>query len=137
MSASGPQLIGVKSVSSGLPSIDLPMNVDRPVPKIVSARPDTIWLARSVTHKKAWIDENSAPATLPPISASHSEPDASPIWNAITAPISIMPSTPRLSTPDFSASSSPSAARAIGTAAPTAAASVRMKAVSFMPAPPV
>ncbi len=37
---------------------------------------------------------------------------------AVTAPISIMPSTPRLSTPDFSATSSPRAARSSGVAAP-------------------
>ena len=37
----------------------------------------------------------------------------------VTAPISIIPSTPRLRTPDFSTTSSPSAARSSGVAAPT------------------
>ena len=37
----------------------------------------------------------------------------------VTAPISIIPSTPRFSTPDFSTTSSPSAARSSGVDAAT------------------
>ena len=33
----------------------------RPPAKIVSARPETIWLARSVTVRKAWIAAIAAP----------------------------------------------------------------------------
>ena len=87
--------------------------------KIVSARPETIWLARSVITRKAWIAAIAAPASAATTTAAAS---AIPVfaWTCctvqkpITAPTSIIPSTPRLSTPDRSASSSPSAAKSSG-----------------------
>ena len=83
--------------------------------KIVSASPDTIWLARSVITRNAWIAAIAAPARQPPTTAASSTIAvvAWTRWTAqkpITAPTSIIPSTPRLSTPDRSVSSSPSAA---------------------------
>ena len=83
--------------------------------KIVSARPETIWLARSVITRNAWISAISAPATAAtPIAAARLAPVLActrcTVQKPMTAPISIIPSTPRLSTPERSASSSPSAA---------------------------
>ncbi len=85
----------------------------------MSASPETIWLARNVIVTKAWIDAISAPA-----SAATMIPAASAIavvgWKRctdqkpITAPTSIIPSTPRFSTPERSASSSPSEAKRSG-----------------------
>ncbi len=54
-------------------------------------------------------------ATMPTSATPVTEVTAKPV----TAPISIMPSTPRLRTPLFSTTSSPSAARSSGVAAPT------------------
>jgi hypothetical protein len=45
---------------------------------------------------------------------------------AVTAPTSIMPSTPRLRTPDFSTTSSPVAARRIGVVAPISVTAIAM-----------
>jgi hypothetical protein len=87
--------------------------------KIVSARPDTIWFARSVTTRNAWISAIAAPANAATAiaSTSTSEPAPRRLWtaqNPVTAPTSIIPSTPRLSTPERSARSSPSAAKRRG-----------------------
>ena len=83
--------------------------------KIVSASPETIWLARSVITRKAWISAIAAPASAAtPIAAASESPAPAcsrcTAQKPITAPTSIIPSTPRLSTPERSASSSPSAA---------------------------
>ncbi len=94
---------------------------DRPAApaKIVSARPETIWFARRVTTRNARISAQPAPATAAAATAIGSASPAEPptCWThrkPITAPISIIPSTPRLSTPERSASSSPSAAKRSG-----------------------
>ena len=99
----------------------LPRYDDSPSPpqKIVSARPETIWLARSVIVRKAWISETASAENAAISTARKSAHAADPgacceAQKPITAPISIIPSTPRLRTPDRSASSSPSAAKRIG-----------------------
>ncbi len=82
--------------------------------KIVSASPETIWFARSVTTRNAWIAAIAAPAIAATRIASVSEPVRCTAQKPITAPTSIIPSTPRLSTPERSVSSSPSAAKSSG-----------------------
>ena len=86
---------------------------------VVTARPETIWFARSVMTRNAWISAIAAPASAATRTAAVSTTAESPCtrWTAqkpITAPTSIIPSTPRLSTPERSASSSPSAANRSG-----------------------
>jgi hypothetical protein len=97
------------------------MYEDRPPApaKIVSARPATIWLARRVMTRNAWISASAAPATAAIRIAIASATGAGPPMfctdqKPITAPPSIMPSTPRFSTPERSASSSPSAEKRSG-----------------------
>jgi hypothetical protein len=104
-------LAGERARSRSLPRYD-----DKPATpaKIVSARPDTIWLARNVITRNAWIAASAAPASAAtPIAPSNATlVVAWKRWTAqkpITAPTSIIPSTPRFSTPDRSASNSPSA----------------------------
>ena len=69
------------------------------------ASPETIWLARNVITRNAWISAIAAPASAATPTAAASESPA-PKWKRctaqkpMTAPISIIPSTPRLSTPD-------------------------------------
>ena len=95
----------------------MPRYDDRPAApaKIVSASPETIWFARIVITRKAWMSAVAAPATAAtPIAAGSATPALPPRvctdQNPATAPTSIIPSTPRLRTPDRSASTSPTAA---------------------------
>ena len=44
-----------------LPMIGLPRKLERPMPKIASARPHTTWFARSVIAKKPWIRAKTPP----------------------------------------------------------------------------
>src|SRR5690606_28324692 len=69
--------------------------------------------------------ENSAPTRMAAKTPSHGEPVVSATPKPVTAPMIIMPSTPRLSTPDRSTTSSPMAAISSGVAA---VAIVRMTA---------
>ena len=82
----------------------------RPVPRNVSARPDTTWSARRWIVMTPWSMLSSPPASIAATTPSHGLPVDSATENAATAPISIIPSTPRLSTPDRSAKISPIAA---------------------------
>src|SRR5216117_581571 len=70
----------------------LPRYDDRPAApaKIVSASPDTIWFARSVTTRNAWIAAIAAPATAATAIASVSEPVRCTAQKPITAPTSII-----------------------------------------------
>ena len=56
-------------------------------------------------------DAKSAPLSIATSNAAQGFLSSTPTMNAVTAPMAIMPSTPRLRTPAFSARSSPSAAR--------------------------
>ena len=85
------------------------MNADRPTPNSDSARPDATWLACSVSVTTANTSESAAPASMPATTPSHGDLVVAATMNATTAPTSIIPSTPRFSTPDFSVTSSPSA----------------------------
>ena len=94
-----------------------PKYADSPSPpaKIVSARPDTIWLARSVIVRNAWISAIAAPESAAAPTARVSTTSSLPCTRCVAqyptaAPNTIIPSTPRLSTPERSARSSPSEA---------------------------
>ena len=107
---------GTSAIPRSFPRYD-----DRPRPpaKIVSASPETIWLARSETTSTAKISAITSAANAAvntaSVSATAIGPGARCIpQNPIAAPTSIIPSTPRLSTPERSASSSPRAANRIG-----------------------
>lgn len=83
------------------------------------ARPDTIWPTRKVMVSTAWSKAVSPAATMAASSARTM--DAVPrlwLWMAAhvaaTAPMSIIPSTPRLSTPARSVTISPRAASRSG-----------------------
>src|SRR5918995_2593107 len=99
----------------------------RPVPRNVSARPDTTWSARNVMVMIACRRLSSPPASIAVTTPSHGFPVATAVENPTTAPMSIIPSTPRLSTPDRSARISPTAAnsRIVPTAMPAAKISWR------------
>ena len=98
------------------------MNAESPTPKSESARPVATWFAISVSAIAPKISDVPAPAAMPAAMPSHGEPLFDATMNATTAPTSIIPSTPRFSTPDFSVTSSPSAANTRG----VPAASIRM-----------
>ena len=89
------------------------------MPKIVSASPVATWLADRLSVSTAKIIAAAAPHAAATTTASHGLPVMSTVAKAAIAPISIMPSTPRLSTPLFSVTSSPKPAKRIGVEAPT------------------
>src|SRR5499426_1552212 len=93
-----------------------------PVPRIVSASPVATWLACSEIVSTPKASAASEPASTPASTASPSPPPCATAANAATAPTSIIPSTPRLRTPERSVTSSPSAASISGIAAATALA---------------
>src|SRR5436190_12731706 len=62
----------------------------------------------------AKIVDSAAAATAPAATPSHGDCVCAAMMNDAMAPTSIIPSTPRLSTPDFSTTSSPSAANTSG-----------------------
>ena len=83
----------------------------RPVPRNVSARPETTWSARNGMVITPWTRLSRPPASIATRTPSHGLPVATPVAKPATAPISIIPSTPRLRTPDRSAKISPIAAK--------------------------
>ena len=87
---------------------------EKPSPSSVSASPVATWLVTSVSVRNPNSSENSAPTTMAAITPSHGEPVDSATPKPVTAPITIMPSTPRLSTPERSTTSSPTAAMSSG-----------------------
>ena len=119
-----------------------PISADRPRPKIVSARPVATWLASSVsvrTPKSSAID-GARRASRPPAPAA-TLPVAMWRRSRRRRRSIIMPSTPRLRTPDFSTTSSPMAAKSSGVAAimalirMLASRSIALDAPSSGPAP--
>ena len=83
-----------------------PISELSPVPKIVSASPVATWLEFNVKTKNPNSNPDRAPATSAPITPSHGLPVTTVNPKPEMAPISIMPSTPRLSTPAFNTSGS-------------------------------
>src|SRR5690606_14754856 len=94
-----------------------PIMPDRPRPSSVSASPVATWLVTSVSVRKANSSENAAPTTMDANTPIHGGPVDCATAKPVTAPMIIMPSTPRLSTPERSTTSSPIAAIRSGVAA--------------------
>src|SRR5262245_49813171 len=84
---------------------------------MVSARPDATWLARSVSASTPNSAAITAPLAMAATKASVTLLVAMTVEKPAMAPTIIMPSTPRLSTPERSAISSPVAANRSGVAA--------------------
>ena len=101
------------------PTKESPISDESPVPKIASASPVGTWLELSSSTSTAKISADSAPPTSAPAQPSHGLPVRTVAPNPEIAPISIIPSTPRFSTPDFSTTSSPSPASRMGVVSPT------------------
>ena len=97
----------------------MPSNELRPMPNSVRASPDATWFARNMSVSTPNNIDIMTPATAPATIPSAQLPVVNVAINAHTAPTSIMPSTPRFKTPDFSATSSPVAASSSGVAALT------------------
>ena len=76
-----------------------------------------------------WSRLRTPPATIATTSAIHGLPVATTVENPATAPISIIPSTPRFSTPDRSAKISPIAANSRTVPVPTPAARTSWKSI--------
>ncbi len=105
------------SLMPGWPTKLSPIMPERPSPSSVSARPVATWLVTSVSVRKPNSSENSAPTMMAASTPSQGEPVVRATPKPVTAPMTIMPSTPRLSTPERSTTSSPIAAISSGVAA--------------------
>ena len=96
------------------PTKPAPIRPDSPTPKMVSARPVATWLTASPSVSAAKTSDSSVPATMPHSAPMSVEPVSSAPPKPQAAPMIIMPSTPRLSTPARSVTSSPMAAISSG-----------------------
>src|SRR5258708_7742649 len=92
------------------PTKPAPIRPDRPIPRIVSARPVATWLTARPSVIMAKINDSAVPATIPQTAPMAMEPVRRAPPKPQAAPMIIMPSTPRLSTPARSVISSPVAA---------------------------
>src|ERR1700722_12031129 len=92
------------------PTKPAPIRPDRPMPRIVSARPVATWLTARPSVITAKISDSNVPATIPQSAPRTIEPVSQAPPKPHAAPTIIMPSTPRLSTPERSVTSSPVAA---------------------------
>src|ERR1700738_4457031 len=97
------------------------------MPRIVSASPVATWLTARPSVIIAKISDSKVPATMPQRARRVCEPVSQAPPNPQAAPTIIMPSTPRLSTPARSVTSSPVAAISKGV---DAASTERMMASS-------
>ncbi len=77
-----------------------------------------------VIDRKAWTTAKAPPANIADATPNHGLAVAAVVIKPATAPTSIMPSTPKLSTPARSANNSPKAAYKSGV--PAVMAAVRM-----------
>ena len=98
--------------SATWPALDRPSPSTRarPVPRKVRASPDTTWSARRWMVMTPWTRLSRPPASIAARTPSHGLPVLIAIEKPATAPMSIIPSTPRLRTPLRSAKISPIAA---------------------------
>ena len=80
------------------------------MPRMVSARPVATWLTARPSVISAKISDSRVPATIPNSAPMKIEPVSQAPPKPQAAPTIIMPSTPRLSTPERSVTSSPVAA---------------------------
>src|SRR5882757_1210934 len=96
------------------PTKPAPIRPERPMPRMVSARPAATWLTASPSVNNANTAESAAPAAIPHSAPRKVEPVSQTPAKPQAAPMIIMPSTPRLSTPERSTTSSPAAASSSG-----------------------
>src|SRR5580692_6249243 len=92
------------------PTKPAPIRPESPTPRMVSARPVATWLTARPSVIAAKISDSKMPATIPQSAPRMMEPVYQAPPNPQAAPTIIMPSTPRLSTPERSATNSPVAA---------------------------
>src|SRR4051794_9696280 len=96
------------------PTKRAPIRPDRPMPRMVSAKPVATWFTARPSVMKAKISDISMPATMPQSAPMMIEPESQAPPKPQAAPTIIMPSTPRLRTPARSVTSSPVAANSSG-----------------------
>src|SRR5215471_7065651 len=92
------------------PTKPAPIRPERPMPRMVSARPVATWLTASPSVISAKISDISVPAAIPNSAPTKIDPDSQAPAKPQAAPTIIMPSTPRLRTPERSVTNSPVAA---------------------------
>ena len=85
------------------PKISRFVNSDSPIKRIVNPIPDTCWFAPSVTVSNAISAPARSPTTIAAASPSSNEPVEYATAKPVKAPAYIVPSMPRLRTPDRSA----------------------------------
>src|SRR2546421_10999136 len=90
------------------------MSPESPTPRIVSASPEATWFAASPSVTAANTADSAAPARMPHKAPTAIEPVTYAPAKPQAAPTIIMPSSPRLSTPARSTTSSPEAASSSG-----------------------
>ena len=92
------------------PTYFFPIKADKERPSIVGINPETVWSCFRITVTNACNDENIDADKMPTKTERNILPVFIAVIKPVTAPIDIMPSTPRLRIPDFSVISSPKAA---------------------------
>ena len=102
------------SLDIALPTYSAPIRPDKPVPKIVNASPVATWFVASINVKNPNIKDVNKPDKAPVKIAKYGFPVVITVIEAMTAPINIIPSTPKFKIPLFSTTNSPVAAYKIG-----------------------
>src|SRR3954453_44550 len=108
---------GMRRCGAGVilsPTKPAPISPDNPMPRIVSASPVATWLTARPSVISAKTSASSVPAMIPQMAPIVIEPVYRAPPKPQAAPTIIMPSTPRLSTPERSVTSSPAAAISSG-----------------------
>src|ERR1700759_3895091 len=108
---------GMRRCAAGVmrsPTKPAPIKRVMPTPRMVSASPVATWLTASPNVISAKISEINVPATIPQSAPMMVDPVIQAPPKPQAAPTIIMPSTPRLSTPERSVTSSPVAAISSG-----------------------
>jgi hypothetical protein len=103
------------------------------MPKMVSASPAPTWFAAKPSTTRAKSAAMAAPTRIPSMTPTIVESKATAPAKPHTAPMAIMPSTPRLRTPARSATSSPRAATRSGVEAATMVSRIASKVVTAVP----
>src|SRR6516225_2038426 len=103
------------------PTKPAPIRPESPIPRMVSASPVATWLTARPRVSRAKIADSAAPAAIPQSAPTRVDPVRYAPAKAQAAPMIIIPSTPRLSTPARSTTSSPDAASRSGVEAASTA----------------